>query len=354
MKTFIAAACIVLAGALGWAAWHALPAFGVFNQLSPRLVDACRRVDIAPGTEDVAIDEPTGQVFISTFERRGWYAGNATNRPRGAIYLIDLADRALTPREASPDAPRDFSPHGISLWRAPDGGRRLFVVNHRADGSETIEIFDIVDDGALFHAETIAFNAMHSPNDVAAVGRRAFYATNDRKYDSGLFGALELYFALPLTDVVYFDGASGRRVAGGFTYANGVAASASNEEIYVAEVLKRRISVFARDDTSGDLTLLRRIRVNTAPDNIDVAPDGALFIAGHPDTNAFLRHAADADAIAPSHVLRADPETGELRDVFVSLDGEINASSVGAATDDTLIVGAVFDGHVMVCPLEDG
>ena len=37
--------------------------------------------------------------------------------------------------------------------------------------------------------------------------------------------------------------------------------------------------------------------------------------------------------------------------MFVSTQGEINGSSVGAVWDNTLIVGAVFDGHVMVCPM---
>ena len=38
-------------------------------------------------------------------------------------------------------------------------------------------------------------------------------------------------------------------------------------------------------------------------------------------------------------------------DVLISVNGEINGSSVGAVWANTLIVGAVFDGHVMVCPM---
>jgi len=338
-------------GVAGWLAYHILPAIGVFNALEPMLAGECRRVDVAPGTEDVEIDEASGQVFISTFERRGWYAGDIDDRPRGDIYMLDLADRTLTPKLVSQTAPDDFSPHGISLWRGANGERRLFVVNHRNGGGEYIEFFDISEDGALFHTESIAFDAMYSPNDVAAVGARQFYATNDRKYDSGLMGILETYGALPLTDVVYFDGVEGRVAAQGLAYANGVAPSLSGDELYVAEIVKRRINAYDRDPVSGALTLKGRWRVNTAPDNIDVAPDGALWIAGHPNTNKFLAHAEDPSAVAPSHVLRLDPQTGAHEDIFVSMNGEINGSSVGAASNDTLVVGAVFDGHVMVCPL---
>lgn len=346
----------VIAGALlaaaAWLAMHILPAMGVFNNLEPLLVGECRRVDIAPGTEDVEIDEDARQVFVSTFERRGWYAGETAGRPRGDIYLLDLADRTLTPQLVSENAPADFSPHGISLWRGPDGARRLFVVNHRADGTEAIEMFDVGDDGILFHTETVSFDAMYSPNDVVAVGNRQFYASNDRRYETGLVGVLELYGALPLTDVVYFDGVDGRSIARGLTYANGVAVSEDGAEIYVAETTKRRILAYTRDETTGALKVRTRWRVHTAPDNIDVAPDGALWIAGHSNTNKFLAHAKNPDAIALSHVIRLDPNSGESEDKFVSLNGEINASATGAASDDMLIVGAVFDSHVMVCPLD--
>ncbi len=351
MKVLAPAAVLFVATVGGWIMLHLAPLAGWSTTIDPLLVDQCRRVDIAPGTEDVAIDNATGQVFISTFERRGWYAGDADNRPRGAIYLIDLKDRGLTPRRVSDNAPRDFSPHGISLWRDPDGSRRLFVVNHRADGTEAVEFFNVDVQGQLYHTETVSFAAMYSPNDVVAVGPRQFYATNDRRHDEGAKALLESYLALPLTDVVHFDGVDGRVAATGLVYANGIAASADGSEIYVAEVLKRRINVYERNAFSGRLKLRRRHNAGTAPDNIDVAPDGMLYTAGHPKIFDFLEHAADAEKTAPSHVVRIDPQSGAREDVFISVDGEINASSVGAVYDDMLIVGAVFDGHIMVCPL---
>ncbi len=351
VKAFVIVIAGVVLTAAAWSAAHVLPAMGVFNDLEPLLVGECRRVDVAPGTEDVEIDEDARQVFVSTFERRGWFAGTTANRPRGAIYMLDLTDRTLTPQLVSENAPADFSPHGISLWQGADGVRRLFVVSHRADGTEAIEMFDVGQDGALFHTESVSFDAMHSPNDVAAVGNRQFYASNDRKHDNGLAGAFELYGALPLTDLVYFDGVDGRSIVGGLTYANGVAVSKNGAEVYVAETTKRRISAYSRNETTGALKAKKRWRVNTAPDNIDVAPDGALWIAGHLNTNKFLAHAKNPDAVAPSHVIRLDPVSGERADTFVSLNGEINASATGAASDDVLIVGAVFDSHVMVCPL---
>lgn len=341
---------ILLAAILRFAV-HVIPASGLFAELEPVLVNQCTRVDVAPGTEDVEIDEATGQVFISTFDRRGWYTGNNNDQKSGAIYMLDLSDNTLTPRMVSEDAPADFAPHGISLWTEDDGSRRLFVVSHRSSGEEVIELFDIDDRGDLIHSESVMFTELYSPNDVVGVGNRSFYATNDRRYDEGLLGELESYLALPLTDVVYFDGVSGSVAARGLVYANGVSVSADGLSLFIAEPIKRRLSIFDRAPITGALTKTKTIRLNTAPDNIDVAPDGSLFIGGHPKIFDFIGHAEDEDTISPSHVIRVDPVTGEKDDVFIAIEGEINGSSVGAASDEFLIVGAVFDGHVMVCPL---
>jgi arylesterase/paraoxonase len=353
VKIFLSVVALAIAAILGWVGLHLAPLAGWYSELAPVLVDQCRRVDIAPGTEDIEIDEETGQVFISTFDRRGWYAGDADDHPAGAIYLLDLNDRTLTPRKISDGAPRDFSPHGISLWRGADGLRRLFVVNHRKDGTEAVEFFNVDDRGVLYHMQTVSFGYMYSPNDIAAVGPRQFYATNDRRHDTGLKALLESYLALPLTDVVYYDGFEGHVAARGLAYANGIAPSADGSEIYVAEILKRRVNVYARNTQSGALKLRQRYGAGTAPDNIDVAPDGMLYAGGHPKIFEFMAHAKDPGMPAPSHVVRIDPKTGVREDVFISINGEISGSSVGAASEDTLIIGAVFDGHIMVCPLSD-
>ncbi|MBB5519950.1 strictosidine synthase family protein [Amphiplicatus metriothermophilus] len=322
-------------------------ASGLLLNLEPRLADRCTRVDVSPGTEDVTIDPEAQLAYISATDRRAARAG----RPkRGAIFALDLAaDYAV--REVSPDWPADFQPHGISLWRGADGRKRLFVVNHPASGGHSVEIFSVEQDGSLTHLETVAFEAMRSPNDVAAVGPRQFYATNDRGFEGGLMGTLEAWLALPFSSVVYFDGENDGIVRKGLAYANGINVSHDGDTVYVAEFLRRRISVYDRDRNTGALSRRAVVRLDAGPDNIEVARDGALWVAGHPKVFDFLKHAEDPSAISPSHVARVNPETGDVGEVFVDPSGAINASSVGAVWDDTLIVGAVFDGHVMVCPM---
>jgi len=340
-----------LLAALGWFLAHIIPAAGVFADLEPTLVEQCRRVEIAPGTEDITIDPDLNLAFISAADRRDWYNGTgaAGVNPANGIYTLSL-DGADTVTRVSP-AMENFLPHGIYLWRGANGEKRLFVVNHPPTGEELIEIFNVGEAGALTHLESISFAAMHSPNDVLATGPRQFYATNDRGYEDGVMATLEAYMALPFSSAVYYDGEEGRIIQKGLTYANGINQSADGKTVYIAELLKRRIAVFDRDAATGALTRRGYLKTNTSPDNIEVARDGALWIAGHSKIFDFVAHAEDASAIAPSHVVRIDPATGGSKDVFISTNGEINGSSVGAVWDDTLIVGAVFDGHVMVCPL---
>lgn len=352
MRLFWIVLATLLLAVLGWFLAHLIPAAGVFAELEPTGAEGCRRVDIAPGTEDVTIDAERNMAFVSAADRRAWFneTGAGGVNPQNGIYALAL-DGSDDVRRVSPPM-ENFLPHGISLWRGPNGTRRLFVINHPPSGEHFVEIFAVDADGGLSHLESVSFKAMHSPNDVLAAGPREFYATNDRGYTEGFMSTLEAYMALPLSSVVYFDGEEGSIIAEGLTYANGINQSADGKTVYIAEFLKRRVSVYDRDLKTGALEKRRTLNVNTGPDNIEIAKDGALWIAGHSKVFEFLAHAKDENKIAPSHIIRLDPETGEMRDVFISTEGEISGSSVGAVWDDTLIVGAVFDSHVMICPLK--
>ena len=335
---------------LGWHLSHMIPMSGFFAKLEPQLVEQCRAVNVAPGTEDVTIDTDLGLAFVATANRRAWYHGDVNDSALdgNGIYTLSL-DGTDAVRKVSPDID-GFLPHGISLWRAGNE-RRLFVVSHPPDGREVVEIFNVANDGALTHLESVSFPEMFSPNDIVAVGPRSFYATNDIKNDTGLMGWLEVNMALPFSSVAYFDNGKGSVAKDGFVYANGINVSHDGKTIYIAEVTKRRISAFSIDPANGALARERVFKVDTGPDNIEIAPDGSIWTAGHPRALDFLAHAKDETVIAPSQAIRIDPVTGDANDIFVSLDGEINGSSVAAASDDTLIIGAVFDAHVMVCPL---
>lgn len=339
----------ILMTAIAWHLSHMIPLTGYFASLEPKLVEQCRQVDIAPGTEDVTIDSELGLAFITAANRRTWYLGDNNNAaPENGVYTLSL-DGSDTVRKVSGDI-EGFLPHGLYLWKDGDE-RRLFVISHPPDGRELVELFDVAANGDLTHLETISFPEMFSPNDIVATGPRSFYATNDQRFDEGLLGWLETNMAIPLSSIAYFNSDIGSFARKHLFYANGINISPDGSQIYVAEVVKRRIGVFDIDHSTGELSRVRNIAVNTAPDNIEIDADGNLWTAGHSRVLEFIAHAQDETAIAASHAIKIDPATGDTTDVFISRNGEINGSSVAAANEDTLIIGAVFDGHVMVCPL---
>lgn len=348
MRAILTAIGVFGLGVLGWFLYNIIPASGVLARLDPKLVDQCRRVDVFPGTEDVTIDAESGIAFISADDRRATAAGTPV---QGGIYALKL-DGSDRVSKVSPDSFGEFHPHGVSLWRGEDGRKRLFAINHTIEDGHKVEIFDVGFGGALLHVDTVSFDDMTSPNDILGVGPRSFYVTNDRGYREGFMATLEAYLALPFSSLAYYDGQTGSILVKGLTFANGVNMAGDGRTVFVSEFLRRRIGVYSRNTETGDLALLRRYPVNTGPDNIEMSPDGALWIGGHSKVLDFVKHAEDASAVAPSHVIRVNPATGETEDVLIDTTGILNGSSVGAATDDTLVVGAVFDRHVLVCPLK--
>lgn len=317
---------------------------GKLDEIHAPHAESCNALIVSPGTEDVTIDKATGIVFVSAANRRKTPENSIGH---DGIYAFSLAAPNEVKR-VSLDGPEDFHPHGISLWTG-ETEKRLFVINHQLTGENSVEIFDVAEGGMLSHVKSVMFDDMQSPNDVHAVGSVAFYITNDRGYRTGLMSKLEGYLGLPFASVAYFDGQLGRKVASGLTYANGINQSLDGKHIYVSQIIPRTVSVYTRDAESGALEKLQTIDTNSSPDNIEVDENGMLWVAGHQNLFAFLAHSKDPASSAPSHVMKIDPKTGEHDDVFYDTGEAISASSVGASYNGKLIVGAVFDGHVLIC-----
>ena len=346
MVGFLRLAGLIALAIVGWVIWNLVPASGIFAGLKQKLIDECRAVTVFPGTEDVTIDPELDVAFISADARRATFAGAPV---QGGVYALRL-DGSDRVSKVSPDSFGAFHPHGLSLWRGDDGRKRLFVINHSGGDGDKVEIFDVGTGGALMHVDSVAFPEMTSPNDVLGVGPRSFYVTNDKAFKEGFMSKAEAWLALPLASLAYFDGQNGKIAARGLAYANGVNMSADGGKVYATAFLGRQVVVYGRDAATGALTREKAIRVNTGPDNVEVASDGALWIGGHPKVFDFLEHVKDPTHVAPAHVIRVNPESGAVEDMLIDASGAINASSVGAVYDDTLIVGSVFDDHVMVCP----
>lgn len=352
LRWSLVAAAVVL-GMFSVLGWRFLSAAGYFTAIKQEVAAQCSAIPSPPGPEDIQIDRARGLAFVSATDRRALMAGDTA--ARGGIYTIDLTaptdQWSLHPVTAS--EPADFHPHGISLYFGPDGMRRLFAVNHRAAGGHSIEIFNIAADGMLTHVKTVEDPLLVSPNDVAAVGPEAFYATNDHGTSNRTKAMLDDLLLNRNANVVYYDGKAMRVVGGTLSFANGINVSADGKSVYVTEFLGLALHVYARDPATGDLTPRDYTPLGTGLDNIDVQEDGALLIAAHPKITAMIAHAGDAAKISPSQIIRVElsptGDGGRAGTIYLNLGGQLSGSSVAAGYRDLMLIGNVFDPKILVC-----
>ncbi len=216
MRRLLVALGIVVVVVGAWFVWL-LNAAGQFRTLTPHFDGTCTAVNGVVGAEDLTIHPRTGVAYLSASDRRALFAGKP---PHGAIYAYDLEAASPHPVNLTPDADPSFSPHGISLYVAPDGTSTLFVINHAA-GRNTIEVYDVATN-RLTHRATLADPLLVAPNDLVAVSPTELYVTNDHRHPQGFMRTVEDYLRRPWANVVRWDGATFREVAGGIQLANGI------------------------------------------------------------------------------------------------------------------------------------
>lgn len=332
--------------------------WGTFTHLRAHMPGACAAVAAPPGPEDLALDRGTGLLFAAAYDRR---QGPGRGAP-GGLFVMDL--KAPTPalREITPDGLGLFRPHGIGLWREGEA-LYLHAVNHGEE--ERVEIFKVEGKDAeslrLVPMMRVADGRFRSLNDVLPVGPEAFYVTNDSVARTALGKRWELARAKDTGSVFHFDGEAVRVAAEGLSFANGIAMSPGGEAVYVTETMDRTMRIYDRDPNSGTLTQRPRteglVWFGTGGDNIDVAPDGALWIAAHPKVLAFAAHRADPEEHAPSQILKIVPDTdgrgGTIDEVLLDKGEALSGASVAVAYEGRLVLGAAFEPKLLLCELPD-
>lgn len=344
----VVAGAVVVVGAVGLVARTMMMA-GVFDAVKPVAL-ACKALPGVTGAEDIAIDRKSGLLFASASDRR------ATGSKADGIYTLSLA-RPEGGFAKLAGTPSVFHPHGISLFRAADGSLTLMAVNHLAPDHHAVDIFEVtVADGIakLNEIGDIQSDKLIHPNDVAAVGKAQFYVTNDHGSVTPTGMQVENYLLLPRANVLYFDGAVFKEAASGLVFANGIAVSNDGRHVYVAESTARRVKTFARDPFSATLAQESSLDMPSGPDNIDVAPDGTLWVAGHPKMFDLLAYADDPSKPSPTEIFRLATKDGipqSAAPVYANAGPEIGAGSVGAVADGTLFIGSIFDPKILQCRL---
>ena len=323
---------------------------GVFRELKPHFAGRCDALPLDGSAEDITVDRERGFAYISYMDRAALIRGEAV---QGTIMRIDLNRVPLVPEDALLDRPAHLRTHGLSLYISPEGQRSLFVINHpvhRGTEPELVEVFDEVAAGQFRHRETFRSPLFNSPNDLAAVGPRQFYVANDKVLEGGLAAGLQ-QFGIGGSPLTWFDGEEARVVVDDIASGGGINVSAGGGTLYVAETSGQRIRVLQRDPASGIVTELARIAVPTSPDNIDVAADSSLTIAGHANTMKLIMHFIKGTP-APTQVLRVIPDNGgkaAIDEIYMNAGDEMSAGSVGVTYRNKLLIGSITAKQLLVC-----
>jgi arylesterase/paraoxonase len=346
MKRIGIAVLLLLVLVAGWVVYLYWVA-GQFKTIEPHFSGKCKAVAGVVGPEDITIHPKTGVAFVSACDWRALQQGGPGG---GAIYGYDLNAVTTDPVNLTPDADRDFRPLGISLFVGEAGQDVLFVVNHQG-GEHRIEVFDLKE-GELMHRQTLTSPMLVSPNDIVAIAPDRFYVTNDHRYPSGWKRTLEDYLRLRRSNVVFYDGSEFVQAASGIGYANGINVSPDGRLLYVCSITEGSLHVYDRDPESGRLAHREEIDLDTGVDNIEVEPDGDLWIGAHPQLLTTAKHFEDPRTPSPSQVLHLTPQAGggyDVEEVYLDTGEEISGSSVAAVRGNRLLIGAILESKFLDC-----
>jgi len=331
-----------------------LTAAGVFTSVTPLSPNICQPIARLQGPEDFEVDAAHDAVIVSSTNRR---APKDAPDARDGLYVLKLSDTKAAPVKLTDGVPKDFHPHGISLYRAPNGDETLMAINHHPNGTHSVEIFGLsYEDGAakLSPHASIAGGLLVSPNDLFAAGPDRFYITNDHASKPGSLGRFaEDYLIWPHADLLYFNGTSFRISVQRMAFPNGVYVAPDGAHLYVTLTNERRIVAFSREPYFGSLKEIGALSIPARLDNISADAQGRLIVAGHPSLlgdNAFRRDPAKP---SPSEVFRVtldkDGVPTGYETIFADKGRLIGASSVAAMVGQRLLIGSVLDDKILEC-----
>ena len=340
---------LVLVAAVG--TLYVLNRGGAFRTIEPHFAGRCESLPLDASAEDITIDRERGLAYVSYLDRQTLIKGDGTN-VQGTIMRLDLNRTPLVLEDALLDKPAHLRTHGLSLYIDAAGRRSLFVINHpvnRGSEPELVEVFDEIAPGQFRHRETFASPLFNSPNDLAAVGPRQFYVANDKVLKGGLAAALQ-QLGIGGSPLTYFDGIEARVVVDDIASGGGINVSTDGGTLYVTETAGQRLRVLARNAEDGSVSETARISLPTSPDNVDVAADGSLTVAGHANTVKLIQHFINGSP-APSQVLRVIPDNGgaSIDEIYLNGGDEISAGSVGVTYGNKLLIGSITARQILVC-----
>lgn len=324
----------------------------IFRTVEPVAYGTCEQVPAPAGAEDITIDQAIGLAYIGADDRRAYLVtGDVADTPNGGLWSLDLSkpNSQVTALEYEIDGP--FHPHGIALYQQGEINE-LYVINHLTPTQHEVDVFTIESPTKLKLRARHTSEKMISPNDLTVIAQDQFLFTNDHGNPRHtVMEKLEDYLGLPLGSVVYYDGTEGHIVAKGLRYPNGITLSPEGDAFYVAETTGGKIKKFVKGESSFNWLESSNIDLNSGLDNLEWDQQGKLLTAAHSRLFDFQAHMNDPSNLSPSEVIQIDVSGEHMGATTLLLDlGDgISGSSVAATHNKTLVVGPVFEKHVLRC-----
>lgn len=301
-----------------------------------------------PGPEDMEIDIHREGIWVSSGHH---CSGQASRPPRGDIYFLDYRDGKASPKAMHVQKPDDFNPHGISLWADSLDAHRLFAVNHRADGSQSIEVFQILDGPRLVHHASLRSSSLSWPNDVLAVGPDAALVTVVSKYGKGWGKQMDAFLNLHGGFVLYIDPEQSYTAVGGLGFPNGILQGKDSKEVYVAETIAGSVRVLGLQ-VDKRLKEKRKQFIHYGLDNLAWDAEGKLWIAAPSNMLALAGHIAQTDKPSPAVIFQVDTQAKAWKIRMVYQDpGEVQPGiSVALPYRGHLHLGAFCQSQILTLP----
>ncbi|KAJ2662174.1 hypothetical protein IW148_003063 [Coemansia sp. RSA 1199] len=341
---------------------------------------SCRQIGhgVLQGCEDIIVDPHTGLAYLACgnlLARQRWLTpGDAYDVSREVemdrVYVMredDTYNEIRLLEETAEGTLILFSQslrlHGFDIfWDPADPQHMTFMFVNHQPGHAAVSIFTYVRDADyMVHVETVATDLLHSPNNILAMSQRAFYATNDIKFDHHIMRTLSTNMRLAHGSVVYRNDTGSFSVAvAGIRYPNGIARH--KDRIYVASCSDPSVHIYrANADNSLELQG-RTIFPDSIPDNLFVDPQNGqiyatTFLKSRETHKLFHNPSLETSRIAGTRILRLTQRNDAPSFVIETLlidSGELMPTATIAAVQrrnqiQRMLIGCVMCNFVVSC-----
>ncbi|KAI9504961.1 hypothetical protein BX070DRAFT_244440 [Coemansia spiralis] len=359
---------------------HALNVLGIGKTYTSVNTTSCHQIGIGVlhGCEDIVVDPNTGLAYLacgSLKPRQHWLHPDdeydlAHESEADHVYIMDengkYSDIKLLETASNGSLQplsQDFRVHGFDIyWDPHDPQDMTFIfINHQLVHN-AVSIFSYRHGSHhMVHVETVHSDLLHSPNNVLAMSKRAFYATNDMKYTRGIMREISIYAQLPHGHVVYRneDGLFSVAAAN-IRYPNGIAKYKT--WIYVASCTDPGVHIY-KEDGDGKLSFQGRIVYSDGvPDNLFVDPGSGqlystLFLKSREVHKYFKHPSLNTTRVAATKIVRlTQRNTGEGFDIESLLidSGDLMPTATIAAIQRRnqirrMLIGCAMCNALVVC-----